>query len=80
MDAHGCSTRRTRYLTGWSIGPVHELRHLGAGVDAQLGERIVDEMQERLTRHDCCSRGSAAGGALMVGELLAAVDVVGRAC
>ena len=33
---------RTRYLTGSSIRPVHELRQLGAGVDAQLGERIVD--------------------------------------
>src|SRR3984957_11937975 len=39
---HGCSTRRTRYLTGWSIRSAHELRQLGAGVDAQLGERIVD--------------------------------------
>ena len=43
--------RRTRYLTGWSIPPAHELRQLGAGADAQLGERIVDvgfhRMQER---------------------------------
>jgi hypothetical protein len=27
-------------LTGWSISSAHELRQLGAGVDAQLGERI----------------------------------------
>ena len=32
----------TRYLMGWSIRSAHEVRQLGAGVDAQLGERIVD--------------------------------------
>ena len=29
-------------MTGWSIRSAHELRQLGAGVDAQLGEHIVD--------------------------------------
>ena len=32
----------------WSIGPGHELRQLGAGVDAQLGERIVDVVFHRM--------------------------------
>ena len=41
-------TKRPRYLTGWSIGPAHELRQLGAGVDAQLGERIVDVVFHRM--------------------------------
>ena len=35
-------------MTGWSIGPGHELRQLGAGVDAQLGERIVDVVFHRM--------------------------------
>jgi hypothetical protein len=34
----------------WSIGPAHELRQLGAGVDAQLGERIVDVVFHRMER------------------------------
>src|SRR6185312_831656 len=42
------ASRRTRCLMGWSIGPVHELRQLGAGVDAQLGERIVDVVFHRM--------------------------------
>jgi hypothetical protein len=28
--------------TGWSVRPAHGPRQLGAGVDAQLGERIAD--------------------------------------
>src|SRR4029077_1969977 len=43
---HGRKTRPTprpcHCPRDWSIGPGHELRQLGAGVDAQLGERIVD--------------------------------------
>ena len=37
-------------MTGLSVGPGHELRQLGPGVDAQLGERIVDVVFHRMER------------------------------
>jgi hypothetical protein len=40
--ASGTVNSTVRWSRDWSIGPAHELRQLGAGVDAQLGERIVD--------------------------------------
>ena len=36
------------HVTNQSIGPAHELRQLGAGVDTQLGERIVDVVFHRM--------------------------------
>ena len=41
-------------MTGWSIRPAHELRQLGAGVDAQLGERIVDVGFHRVRERFSC--------------------------
>ena len=41
-DRAGKQNRPCHCPRDWSIRPAHELRQLGAGVDAQLGERIVD--------------------------------------
>ena len=35
-------------MTGWSIRLGHDLCQLGAGVDSQLGERIVDVVFHRM--------------------------------
>ena len=51
-------------MTGWSIGPGHELRQLGAGVDAQLGERIVDVVLHRMERKVQLGGDVAVGHAL----------------
>ena len=51
-------------MTGWSMGPGHELRQLGAGIYPELGERIVDVVFHRMEgKVQLCGDG-AVGHAL----------------
>ena len=51
-------------LRDWSIGSGYELRQLGAGVDAELGERIVDVVFHRMEGKVQLCGDRLVGGAL----------------